>query len=150
MPQVFRRAARLLVLDQAGRVLLLHHALPGLAPVWVTPGGGLEPGESFEDAARRESLEELGVPVRELSFAFELVHRFTVREREIVQHEQFFVLDVAPPELRPGGLASHVTEAVDALRYWSADELAQTSELVRPPDLADRIRPLRPQPGDTQ
>jgi 8-oxo-dGTP pyrophosphatase MutT (NUDIX family) len=30
---------------------------------WVAPGGGLEAGESFEDAARREVEEETGLVV---------------------------------------------------------------------------------------
>jgi len=33
-------------------------------PVWVFPGGGLEPGETPEEGARREVLEETGYEVR--------------------------------------------------------------------------------------
>jgi ADP-ribose pyrophosphatase YjhB (NUDIX family) len=34
------------------------------AGLWRPPGGGLKPGEPFEDGVRREALEELGVDVR--------------------------------------------------------------------------------------
>jgi 8-oxo-dGTP pyrophosphatase MutT (NUDIX family) len=60
-----RTAGRVIVLDPAGRVLLFEGIDPGLidAPrFWFTPGGGCEPGESFEAAARRELAPGCGPP----------------------------------------------------------------------------------------
>ncbi|MDP8922778.1 MAG: NUDIX domain-containing protein [Chloroflexota bacterium] len=53
---IVRRSARLLVLDPDDRLLLFRIEDASLRePVlWITPGGGLEPGESYEQAARRE------------------------------------------------------------------------------------------------
>ena len=150
MPPVFRRAARLLVLDGARRVLLFRHAPEGREPVWATPGGGLEPGESFEDAARRESVEELGAPVHALTPAWEMVQHVTIGGRELVQHEQFFVVEVAGPETTPGSRASHAAEAVDRIRYWSVEELSATRETVRPADLADHLMALPASHGDSR
>ncbi len=49
----------------AGQVLLVRHEEPQSgASYWVLPGGGREPGERFEDAARREVREETGIEVR--------------------------------------------------------------------------------------
>jgi hypothetical protein len=56
---VVRRAARLIALDAADRILLLQYARPNGEKFWATPGGGLEPGETFEMAAAREAAEEL-------------------------------------------------------------------------------------------
>lgn len=45
-------------------VLLLRRAVePGLG-AWDLPAGYLDPGESFEQAARRETLEEAGIEVQ--------------------------------------------------------------------------------------
>lgn len=57
-----RRSVRVLLVDRADRVLLLRLAAPvdGL-PLWIAPGGGIEPGEEPADAAVRELREELGV-----------------------------------------------------------------------------------------
>ena len=59
-------AAVLLERDPRGRdpeILLLRRAVePGLGG-WDLPAGYLEPGESFEDAAMRETREEAGIEV---------------------------------------------------------------------------------------
>ncbi len=53
---------RVLCLDADGRLLLMkwRDPLDGHA-TWEPPGGGVEPGESLVDAARRELAEETGI-----------------------------------------------------------------------------------------
>ncbi|GGC59582.1 NUDIX domain-containing protein [Hoyosella rhizosphaerae] len=60
-----RRSARIVVLDDSGKVLLMRGTdpqEPGSA-FWFTPGGGVEGDESLLDAAVREMREETGVEV---------------------------------------------------------------------------------------
>ena len=57
-----RTAVRALVVDADDRVLLLRFENPVTRDVWwATPGGGIEPGESEEQALRRELAEEIGL-----------------------------------------------------------------------------------------
>jgi len=56
-----RQAARVIVIDEDGRVLLVKFEFPDGRVVWATVGGGLEAGETHEDAARRELAEEAGL-----------------------------------------------------------------------------------------
>ncbi len=57
-------AAGAVVVDPAGRVLLVRRARPPSAGAWTLPGGRLEPGESPEEAVAREVLEETSLRVR--------------------------------------------------------------------------------------
>lgn len=52
----------LAVVRRGDRFLLVHESKHG--QLWYLPAGRVEPGESFAEAARRETLEEAGVPVR--------------------------------------------------------------------------------------
>jgi 8-oxo-dGTP diphosphatase len=62
MTTVDRHAVRIVCLDPAGRVLLMHWRDPVTGnTLWEPPGGGVEPGESELAAARRELHEETGL-----------------------------------------------------------------------------------------
>jgi 8-oxo-dGTP diphosphatase len=50
-----------IVLDDAGRLLLIRRANPPAQGLWSLPGGRVEAGESSEDAVVRELLEETGI-----------------------------------------------------------------------------------------
>ncbi len=70
---IVRPTARLVVLDTDGRVLLFKIEDPTVTDprdplgaaqprtFWVTPGGGVEAGESLADALHRELAEEVGI-----------------------------------------------------------------------------------------
>lgn len=51
-----------LVTDEAGRVLLIEHTY---VSGWYMPGGGVERGETAEEALRREMVEEAGIELTE-------------------------------------------------------------------------------------
>ncbi len=63
--------ARLIVLDSGGRALLLRRATDSTAGGrWCLPGGKVDYGDTVEQAAARELLEETGLHPRGLEFLF--------------------------------------------------------------------------------
>lgn len=56
--------AAILVVDAEGRLLLMKRSDSGL---WGPPGGSTEPGERVEQAAKRETAEETGLEIGEMS-----------------------------------------------------------------------------------
>src|SRR5688572_5472329 len=60
IPVGARQAARVVVISGAGTILLLHAQDSLGHRWWLAPGGGLDPEETFEEAARRELREETG------------------------------------------------------------------------------------------
>lgn len=68
---VGRRAARAILIDDLGRLVLIKRVKPGQAPYWTAPGGGVEDGDaSVEAALYRELAEELGAKATNASQVF--------------------------------------------------------------------------------
>lgn len=56
--------AAVLLVDKEKRLFLMKRSDSGC---WGPPGGATEPGERVEDAARRETLEETGLKIEDMS-----------------------------------------------------------------------------------
>lgn len=140
-----RPAARILLLDRAGRVLLFRFDPPDRPPFWCTPGGALDPGESHEQAARRELLEETGIdadPGTEV--ARRVVEFVTIEGHPVIADERYFLLQVDGDEREaPIVDTSRHTELERAVmrswRWFARGELAGLGELYFPEDLFELV-----------
>ncbi|WIM95445.1 NUDIX domain-containing protein [Actinoplanes oblitus] len=138
---ITRRAGRVLLVDQAGRALLLRGgdpARPGLH-WWFTPGGGLEPGESPVEAAARELFEEIGLRVEPAELAGPIRHErteFSFDSRDYRQAQDFFLLRVAGWQVDMAGMDAQERLTITEHRWWSAAEIEASDELIYPADLA--------------
>lgn len=129
VPDGARPAARLLLLSDTDRVLLLQGRVVDERRWWVSPGGGLRAGESFEAAAARELLEETGLDLPIGPCLWTRRHRFEWFGRVHDQYERFFLVRVRgepePEGLEPDGyIIGH--------RWWSVDEVQRSSDDFSP------------------
>jgi 8-oxo-dGTP pyrophosphatase MutT (NUDIX family) len=140
-----REAGRVLLLDAAGRVLLVRGADPARpgSRYWFTIGGGLDPGESLAQAAARELFEETGLRVEPDALGEPFRHEvidFPYEGTWYRQRQAYFVLRVPAWEVPVDQLAPEEEHYIHEHRWWSADEIATTTERVYPLDLADLLR----------
>lgn len=133
------RAVHVFVRNSAGAIFLQKRAVtkriqPGR---WDTSvGGHLASGESYEDAAARELLEELGVCIEDAGGACALrrLHDYIWRSPVETEHVRTFELDFEGP-------FTLQTEEIDEGRFWTRDELkraAGTGALT--PNLEEELR----------
>ena len=134
-----RWAVRAILLTPDREVLLLRVRLPESgAPFWITPGGGLEPGESVSDGLRRELKEELGLERFEPGpLVWLRQHTFNWRGQRICQHERYYL--VHAQRFEPRMTDPIEAEVLDRFRWWPTTELAHATERLTPLTLADVV-----------
>ena len=140
MAPEFRRPARLGCGRFAQRILLFQYARLTGQNFWAIPGGGLEDDETFEEAAAREALEELGARNPHLHALCDRTADFILVDRQVHQTERFFLLRLESPEFDDEVRELHSRESILKTRWWSLAELSDSSELIFPEDLAEIVR----------
>lgn len=136
-----RRAARIIVLDAEARALMFRFDVPGRAPFWCTAGGECESGESFEDAARRELLEETGIMADPGPQIARMTPEFVTVEGEPVQaDERFFLVRVTDTGVSTAGHTELERKVMTQHRWFTLEELEHWHEAVFPVELAAMIQ----------
>jgi 8-oxo-dGTP diphosphatase len=139
----FREAARVVVIDEADRVLLVLFQLRDGGSVWATTGGGLEPGETHEEAARRELREEAGLDVDELGPCIWIrEHRFDSPIDFDGQRERYYLVRTSRFAPRHSW-AQLNAEGVADVRWWTIHEIdVAMDENFAPRRLGSLLREL--------
>lgn len=144
-------SARALLIDPQDRVLLIKLAWGRSAPepaavrqtFWLTPGGSLHPGESFEDALLREIFEETGLRLNNPGHWVWTSPKRIVRDGQPVDTlARVYIQRVPAFEPMPTALTPEERDIFRELRWWTIDEIAGSSEIFIPRQLAMLLKPL--------
>jgi len=143
-PPTPRPAARVVLLDEDDRILLVRFHDPDRKTTWwATPGGSLEPGESHEAAARRELREETGLNAIELGpWIWTREHVVAIKGQLYEQHERLYFARVPHFDAAATHLEEVEREFFEELRWWSLAELNATTEELAPRSLPELLRAL--------
>jgi 8-oxo-dGTP pyrophosphatase MutT (NUDIX family) len=143
-----RPTARIMLVNEGKEVLLYKtHFDPEvqLPPRWLTPGGGIDEGETAQEAAVRELFEETGMRVDEKDLGEPIlvasgtwlwgdgVHSHTYTDT-------IYRFDVETFSPDTSGFTQDELRDVLEIKWWNVQELLDSEEQLAPQELAAWLR----------
>jgi 8-oxo-dGTP pyrophosphatase MutT (NUDIX family) len=140
-----RRTARVILVDDAERILLFRDKPTAVERAWFTPGGGVDRFETLRRAAARELREETGLRVAPRALGKRVA--FTSGYAELsfatgVFRDDLFFYRVSAHTVDTSGFTPLELDTIGEHKWWPLAELAATTDRVVPYGLADLVTRL--------
>jgi 8-oxo-dGTP pyrophosphatase MutT (NUDIX family) len=143
-----RETARIMLVDEKNRIFLLKtHFDPevGLPPRWLTPGGGIDSGETTLEAAVRELREETGMRVNpeelgEPALVSSGRWDWTDGMSYHTYTDTIYELRVQNFDPDTSGFTQDELRDILEYRWWTIQELMESDEQLAPHELREWLR----------
>lgn len=137
-----RKSARIVLLNDRDEVCLFLHT-GKLRSYWMLPGGGVEDGESWEDAALREMWEETGisgVPIGPLLWTRRARQRYN--GRMLLADERYYLVRCGMQTVTNEYQFEEEKRLYTRHAWWSLPGIRTSSDTFYPERLADLLLPI--------
>jgi len=130
---LIRKSSRAIVLNKQNQIFLFRYTFDFFAEgesIWITPGGALDEGESFEEALKRELFEEMGIELTEqASFVLYRTPLYELKNGEKVRSEErFYLVHLDETEFSYVNWTESENKRMTAGKWWSVEEIKQSEE----------------------
>ncbi len=139
-----RRNARVVLINDQNKILLMHVQLPSHS-FWCTTGGGIEDDETPAGGARREIREEAGFNNDDIRWHGAIWYGEHVMERNgilTLHKETFFLGRTSKENINTAGMTQEESTVVQKFKWWSLSELQSTNEFIVPPSMIQHLKPV--------
>jgi 8-oxo-dGTP pyrophosphatase MutT (NUDIX family) len=135
---------KLLLLDEDDCLLLIRAQDPQTqAECWYPVGGGIERGETLQQAAAREAYEETGlVELPPGRLVWQRDHTYQFDGRVIDVHEKWLMHTVERFDPAPASLSEYEAHSILGFRWWNVEDLIAATETIFPPKLGHLLETL--------
>ena len=144
-----RKSSRAIVLNKQNQIFLFRYTFDFFAEqesIWITPGGGLDDGESFEEALKRELFEELGIELSGNDSTPQIYYRFPLYELKngetVRSEERFYLVRLDETEFFYTNWTESESQRMTAGKWWSVEEIRQSEEKFFSEDVVEIIERL--------